>query len=438
MIVTLRLFLDCARDVLIDTFSNYNTTWWQRAPQLMAQIRLQPPDPFDFKTPDDWPRWWRFEQFRSASGLQEASVAKQVNTLLYLVLYCLGEEAESVVTSTNISEEEWKDYAAVLAKFDGFFQVTRNVIFERARFNRRCQLPVESAEQYIVELYNIAEHCNYGTLTSEMIRDRLVVGIQDASFSQRLQLDPELTLEKAKKIVRQREAVQEQQQVLKGATSGDLVELQRGCHRTPSYDTRRPQQQNPRHFKQRQSEGKLCFRCGKGQHPREKCPARDAVCHRCQKKGHYGACCLTKIDEVVSDHCCTCGSRNMDTISTIQGLSLESAFLDAIEDTQATTWTTTVKLYNMDVLFKLDTGEEVSAITVETYRKLNVKLSKPLKTLYGPSQATLTVNRQFEEKLEHQGKQTIQLVYVIQNLKRNLLGLLAIEALNLVVKVDSE
>ena len=158
-----------------------------------------------------------------------------------------------------------------------------------------------------------------------------------------------------------------------------------------------------------------------------------------RKKGHYGACCLTKIDEVASDHCCTCGNRNMDTISTIQGLiiSLESTFLDAIEDTRATTWTTTVKLNNVDVLFKLDTRAEVSAITVETYQKLNVKLAKPLKTLYGPSQAPLTVNGQFKGILEHQGKQTIQLVYVIQNLKRNLLGLPAIEALNLVVKVDS-
>ena len=183
------------------------------------------------------------------------------------------------------------------------------------------------------------------------------------------------------------------------------------------------------------------FAVWKGTTPREKCPARDAVCHRCQKKGHYGACCLTKIDEVASDHCCTCGNRNVDTISTIQGLSLESTFLDTIEDTRATTWATTwattVKPNNVDVLFKLDTRAEVSAITVETYQKLNVKLVKPLKTLYGPSQATLTVNRQFEGKLEHQGKQTIQLVYVIQNLKRNLLGLPAIKAFNLVVKVDS-
>ena len=151
-----------------------------------------------------------------------------------------------------------------------------------------------------MELYNLAEHCDYGNLKSEMIRDRLVVGIQDDALSQRLQLDPNLTLDKAKKLVRQREAVQEQQQVLKGAPSSDLEELQRGYHRAAN-DTRRPQQQqSPKQFKQRQSEGKSCFRCGKGQHSREKCPAKDAICHRCHKKGHYGAYWLSKVDEVVS------------------------------------------------------------------------------------------------------------------------------------------
>lgn len=47
-----------------------------------------------------------------------------------------------------------------------------------------------------------------------MIRDRIVVGIRDQSQSARLQMDPELTLEKAKTLVRQREVVQEQQSLL--------------------------------------------------------------------------------------------------------------------------------------------------------------------------------------------------------------------------------
>ena len=136
----------------------------------MAQIHFQPPDPLDFKNPEDWPRWkQRFEQFRVASGLVDQDAKKQVSTLLY----CLGEQAETVLASTNITEEQRKVYDTVIGKFDSFFKVTRNVIFERARFNRRVQLEGESSEQFIVELYNLVEFCNYGELASEMIRDRL-------------------------------------------------------------------------------------------------------------------------------------------------------------------------------------------------------------------------------------------------------------------------
>ena len=40
----------------------------------MANIRLEPPEPFDFKTPDEWEKWRRrFEQFRVASGLSGES-----------------------------------------------------------------------------------------------------------------------------------------------------------------------------------------------------------------------------------------------------------------------------------------------------------------------------------------------------------------------------
>ena len=52
-------------------------------------------------------------------------------------------------------------------------------------------------------------------MTSQMIRDTLVVGIRNAPLSERLQLDPKLTLETAKKMVHQREAVEEQQHLLK-------------------------------------------------------------------------------------------------------------------------------------------------------------------------------------------------------------------------------
>ncbi len=184
-----------------------------------ARIQLEPPKPFHFRTPDDWPRWKkRFELFRQASGLSTDVPVKQVNTLLY----CIGEEAETVLTSTNTTDVERENYD-IIEKFDSHFKVRKNVIFERAVFNRRSQLEGETADQYIMELYRLAESCHY--IDAIKIRDRLVVGIRDVALSQQLQLDAELTLDKAIKKIQQKEAVAEQQNVLKGGAAGDMGEV---------------------------------------------------------------------------------------------------------------------------------------------------------------------------------------------------------------------
>ena len=95
----------------------------------MASVKLQPPQPFNFQSPGEWPRWYRrFNQFRLASRLSEEGKARQVCTLLY----CMEETAEDVLSSTDITDDKKKDYDAVIKKFDAFFKVRKNVIFERA------------------------------------------------------------------------------------------------------------------------------------------------------------------------------------------------------------------------------------------------------------------------------------------------------------------
>ena len=129
----------------------------------MAAIHLEPPEKFNFKCPDEWPRCKRrFEQFSIASGLAAEATVKQVSNLFY----CMGEEAEEVLLSTRITEAERKVYATVLEKekLDSYFKVRKNIIFERARFNRRQQQDREPAEQYIMELFKLVEHCEYGAL----------------------------------------------------------------------------------------------------------------------------------------------------------------------------------------------------------------------------------------------------------------------------------
>ena len=53
-------------------------------------------------------------------------------------------------------------------------------------------------------------------LREEMLRDHIVVGIQDITVSKRLQMDSELTLKKAIKMVQQKEAVREYNSQLRG------------------------------------------------------------------------------------------------------------------------------------------------------------------------------------------------------------------------------
>ena len=178
----------------------------------MAEIRLQASDLFNFKTPDKWPKWRkRFQQFRVASALDRGVAAKQVNTLLH----CMGEEFEALMDSMNVNDEEKQDYAVVLVQFDDFFNVRRNIIFEPARFNCRSQQEGETADEFIMELYKLIEDCNYGGLQDEVIGDRLVVGIRYQTLLEKMQLDPDLNLEKAKKMAGQQEAICDQSHKLK-------------------------------------------------------------------------------------------------------------------------------------------------------------------------------------------------------------------------------
>ena len=81
-------------------------------------------------------------------------------------------------------------------------------------------------------MYALLQHCNYGILEDERIRERIVVGIKNSRLSQKLQLHPVLTFEKAVTQVRQKEAVLKQQRVVRedvrkvSSNSVDAVNIQ--------------------------------------------------------------------------------------------------------------------------------------------------------------------------------------------------------------------
>ena len=114
------------------------------------QYQITPPEGMDCRKPEDWSRWVRrFERFREASGLSTKLPAEQVNTLVY----CMGEEADDILTSLHLTEDENGSYEVVKQKFDTYFNGSKNVIFERARFNQRRQEADESVDEFVTALH---------------------------------------------------------------------------------------------------------------------------------------------------------------------------------------------------------------------------------------------------------------------------------------------
>ena len=270
----------------------------------MATIRLEPPPPLDFTEGDSWPQWKkRFEQFHVASGLCNEDESRQVSTLLY----CLGEGAEEVLQGTATSLEKAKQqYCDAIETFEAYFRAKRNIIYEHARFNSRNQLEGEPVEQYVLSLHSLARNCEYGTLQEELIRDHIVIGIRDKALSRHLQLDAALTLEKAMRLVRQNEAVGEHQKVLQGNVEYKKERLVR-----QNEAVGRQQKESAESVdldkvgassKHGGGEKRKCFRCRREHGANGRCPAQNAVCFDCKRKGHFRSMCHSNsISEMTPD-----------------------------------------------------------------------------------------------------------------------------------------
>ena len=97
-----------------------------------------------------------------------------------------------------------------------------------------------------------------------------------------------------------------------------------------------------------------------------------------------------------------------------------------------------MQLSRKETEFKLDTGAEVTAISEQTYQRLSSNpLTPPGKQLYGPAHNTIDVLGKFDGILSYQGEDSNQIIYVVKELRTNLLGLPAIKSINLIARLGT-
>ena len=229
-----------------------------------------------------------------AAGLDEKDDKVQVSTLVY----AMGGNANDILKSFHLAERDTV-YATVKRRFETHFVGRSNVIFERARFNRRVQGDNEPVVEFIESIYELAETCQFGPLKEELIRDRIVVGIRNAALSQKLMQDEKLTLKKAVKEAKSSALVKQHHKML--TADGGEISSVRSKKKKPPKNKNKPWEKPSNSNSERSKNGRnakhpsnCCYRCGKSPpHKREECPESEATCLKCKKIGHYASKCRT-------------------------------------------------------------------------------------------------------------------------------------------------
>jgi len=225
-----------------------------------------------------------------------------------------------------------------------------------------------------------------------MVRYQIMIGIHDATLSQKLQMDTDLTLAKATKMVCENEATKKQQRTIRHEESAELNAVRgrkQNWHHKNTYNQRPPQ--TPPTIPP------LCTRCGQSAYTRNQCPAKDQTCHRCNKKGHFKKMCKTTraaITEVKVE-------PEDDFLGTIH--------VDATDtENKENYWMTAIHLNEQIVNFKIDTGADVTVISQSDYDEERDDPPTPsTKRLSGPSQEALHICGQFTGQFKRNATQTV-------------------------------
>ena len=87
---------------------------------------------------------------------------------------------------------------------------------------------------------------------------------------------------------------------------------------------------------------------------------------------------------------------------------MDTAYIDALSQA-AESWKVKLRVSGRVIMYKADTGAEVTAVSDTAFGTMRKKtLKAPTKVLYGPAHTALNVLGQFDRELSYQGKSTKQ------------------------------
>ena len=239
----------------------------------------------------------QWDDYEVATGLEGQDQKIRLATLRSV----MGKECLQIFLNLKLSEEQRNNVNECITALEAYFKPQRNLVYERYIFNTCRQIEGETVDGYVNRLRKHASTCGFGTLNDELIRDRLVLGVNDEGTKLRLLKEDKLTLDKAINLCRSSEIATKQLNVLKQeATKSEgvhVVKQQRPQRQRRSTNTTARQPSKPHGGKKTTTRGRpyKCFHCGSSEsHKKEACPAYGKECKICKKLNHFASVCMSK------------------------------------------------------------------------------------------------------------------------------------------------
>ena len=298
---------------------------------------------------DVWEEWKEaWELYRISSGLHEKDAAIQLATIQSI----LGTKARRVLkTLPNIPGDiTQRTVGGILTALETYCVPRKNTTYELYVFRMTIQED-RSFDIFVTDPRRRAEYCDFGAIKDSLIRDQIVVGINDPKLRERLLRDTDLTLEKAVKLCRITEQSKEQSKIFISPTTqtGNIDAVKKG---EPPVDTVKSKNEDSRRIMK-------CKFCATS-HDRGNCPAYGATCHKCNGRNHYARCCLKSSKNGTEER----RVRHVEVEEHENNELLEGLYMADIQGTTRRNIQSVLLVNDIPVSFKLDTGAKCNIISL--------------------------------------------------------------------------
>jgi hypothetical protein len=213
---------------------------------------------------------------------------------------------------------------------------------------------------------------HYGESLNDMLRDKLVCGVNHDAIQQKLmsQTPAELTFAKAMELAQRIEIAEKDARRVTASTDGSQKKDSPNPSASEVHKTHTSRRKNTKKESRDRSTSISCHRCG-GPHLAPACKFKEAMCYACKKRGHIARVCRSRsFNKGQKRDKGTHHLEDQDDSDGSDGSDDQSYTLFTVRESASEPIYQEVLINTIPVKMEVDTGASVSVITHSTYQKI--------------------------------------------------------------------